>query len=406
MSSLPAVEVDRVSKHFRLYHERNQSLKAAVLRGGCAQYDDFLALDDVSFDVPEGVTLGLIGENGSGKSTLLKCIARILSPDAGSITTRGKISALLELGAGFHPELSGRDNVYLNGAILGLSKRQLDQRFDEIVAFAGIGRFIDSPVKNYSSGMYVRLGFSVAINVDPDVLLIDEVLAVGDAEFQQRCTDKIVELKEQGRTIIVVSHSMDSVRNLCDQVVLLEHGRLVTVGPAVEVIDEYLVDVFHDQTFESADGARWGSGEIRIERAEVLGADERAVEHVKTGDSIVVRLHYAAREHVRRPVFGIGINAADGAYVSGPNTRDAGLVLEAVSGQGRVDLHIDRLMLVPGTYAVTVAVHDETCTHPFDFRKKLIPLTVELGSPRDVLGYVALDTRWDTTNMSSNDGAR
>jgi ABC-2 type transport system ATP-binding protein len=246
----------------------------------------------------------------------------------------------------------------------------------------------------------------VAINVDPDVLLIDEVLAVGDAEFQQRCTDKIVELKEQGRTIIVVSHSMDSVRNLCDQVVLLEHGHLVTVGPAVEVIDEYLVDVFHDQTFESADGARWGSGEIRIERAEVLGGDERPVEHVKTGDAIIVRLHYAARERVRRPVFGIGINAADGAYVSGPNTRDAGLVFEAVSGSGHVDLHIDRLMLVPGTYAVTVAVHDETCTHPFDFRKKLIPLTVELGSPRDVLGYVALDTRWDTGSMSSGDGGR
>ncbi len=199
---------------------------------------------------------------------------QILSPDAGTITTRGKISALLELGAGFHPELSGRDNVYLNGAILGLSRSASSiERFDEIVDFAGIGQFIDSPVKNYSSGMYVRLGFSVAINVDPDVLLIDEVLAVGDAEFQQRCTDKIVELKEQGRTIIVVSHSMDSVRNLCDQVVLLEHGQLVTVGPAVDVIDEYLVDVFHDQTFESADGARWGSGEIRIDRAEVLGAD-------------------------------------------------------------------------------------------------------------------------------------
>ncbi|HEY8215734.1 MAG TPA: ABC transporter ATP-binding protein [Acidimicrobiia bacterium] len=406
MSRLPAVEVDRVTKHFRLYHERNQSIKAAVMRGGRAQYDDFIALQDVSFEVPEGVTLGLIGENGSGKSTLLKCIARILTPDEGTITTRGKISALLELGAGFHPELSGRDNVYLNGAILGLSKRQLDERFDDIVAFAGIDRFIDSPVKNYSSGMYVRLGFSVAINVDPDVLLIDEVLAVGDAEFQQRCTDKIVELKEEGRTIIVVSHSMDSVRNLCDQVVLLEHGRLVTVGPAVEVIDEYLVDVFHDETFDSGDGARWGSGEIRIARAEVLGADEQPVEHVKTGDTLIVRLHYAARERVRRPVFGIGINAADGAYVTGPNTRDAGIVFEHVSGEGHVDLHIDRLMLVPGTYAVTVAVHDETCTHPFDFRKKLIPLTVELGRPRDILGYVALDTRWDTTNMSSPDGDR
>jgi hypothetical protein len=166
------------------------------------------------------------------------------------------------------------------------------------------------------------------------------------------------------------------------------------------------VDVFHDETFDSGDGARWGSGEIRIARAEVLGADEQPVEHVKTGDTLIVRLHYAARERVRRPVFGIGINAADGAYVTGPNTRDAGIVFEHVSGEGHVDLYIDRLMLVPGTYAVTVAVHDETCTHPFDFRKKLIPLTVELGRPRDILGYVALDTRWDTTNMSSPDGDR
>src|SRR5574341_2029724 len=248
---------------FRLYHEKNQAVKATVMRGRRARYEEFWALRDVSFEIEQGSTFGLVGENGSGKSTLLKCMANILRPDEGRIAVTGRVSALLELGAGFHPELSGRDNVYLNGAILGLSKRQLDQRFDDIVAFAGIDRFIDSPVKNYSSGMYVRLGFSVAINVDPDVLLIDEVLAVGDAEFQQRCTDKIVELKEQGRTIIVVSHSMDSVRNLCDQVVLLEHGRLVTVGPAVEVIDESLVDVFHDDAFDSGDGARWGSGEIR-----------------------------------------------------------------------------------------------------------------------------------------------
>ena len=290
----PAVSIDHVTKRFRLYHERNQSMKAAVLRGGRARYDDFVALRDVTFDVPTGITLGLIGENGSGKSTLLKCIAQILFPDDGKITTRGKVSALLELGAGFHPELSGRDNVYLNGAILGLTKRQLDERFDDIVDFSGISQFIDSPVKNYSSGMYVRLGFSVAINVDPDVLLIDEVLAVGDADFQQRCTDKFVDLKAQGRTIVVVSHSMESVRNLCDQVALLEHGHLVTVGPAVDVIDEYLVDVFHDERFDQGDGGRWGSGEVRIDHAELLGSDGKGVSLLQTGDALVVRMHCTA----------------------------------------------------------------------------------------------------------------
>jgi ABC-2 type transport system ATP-binding protein len=406
VSDRPAVTIDHVTKRFRLYHERNQSMKAAILRGGRARYDDFLALRDVTFDVPTGTTLGLIGENGSGKSTLLKCIAQILFPDEGTITTRGKISALLELGAGFHPELSGRDNVYLNGAILGLTKKQLDDRFDDIVDFSGISQFIDSPVKNYSSGMYVRLGFSVAINVDPDVLLIDEVLAVGDAEFQQRCTDKIVDLKAQGRTIVVVSHSMESVRNLCDQVALLEHGRLVTVGPAVDVIDEYLVDVFHDEEFDASDGARWGSGEIRIDRAELLGSDGRRVNLVQTGDEVIVRMQYTAHEPVRLPVFGIGINAADGAYVAGPNTRDSGLVIDQVDGEGVIDLHIERLMLVPGTYSVTVAVHDESCTHPFDFRQKLLTLKVELGQPRDILGYVALDAHWDDAAVAKGTTVR
>jgi energy-coupling factor transporter ATP-binding protein EcfA2 len=281
-----------------------------------------------------------------------------------------------------------------------------EARYDDIVSFAGLEGFIDEPVKNYSSGMYVRLGFSVAINVDPDVLLIDEVLAVGDAEFQQRCTDKIIDLKKQGRTIVVVSHSMDSVRDLCDQVALLEHGRLVTVGPAVDVIDEYLVDVFHDETFDVQDGARWGSGEIRIDRAELLGPDGKRASILQTGEPLVVRMHYTAHERVPSPVFGIGIHAADGAYVAGPNTRDCGYAVESVDGEGIVEVRIERLMLVPGTYAVTVAVHDETGTHPFDFRQKLLSMQVELGKPRDLLGYLALDTQWDVTAASEGSTVR
>ena len=220
-----AITVDHVTKRYRLYHERNQSVKAAIMRGRRARYDEFLALDDVSFEIREGTAFGLIGENGSGKSTMLKCIARILRTDGGTITARGKLSALLELGAGFHPELSGRENVYLNGAILGLSRREIDERFDAIVDFSGIEQFIDAPVKNYSSGMYVRLGFAVAINVDPEILLIDEVLAVGDQEFQNKCTDKIASMRREGRTIVVVSHALPSVRALCDEVALLEHGQ-------------------------------------------------------------------------------------------------------------------------------------------------------------------------------------
>src|SRR3954465_14677836 len=220
-----------------------------------ATYEEFWALDDVSFEIPAGTTFGLIGENGSGKSTLLKCMAKILRPDVGTITTVGKISALLELGAGFHPELSGRDNVYLNGSILGLSTAQIDARFDEIVDFAGLGQFIDTPVKNYSSGMYVRLGFSVAINVDPDVLLVDEVLAVGDEQFQRKCNEKFAELRSQNKTIVVVSHGLGLMRTICDELAWLEHGRVRQVGPSGDVIDKYVAEVQTDrQTDPDAEG--------------------------------------------------------------------------------------------------------------------------------------------------------
>jgi len=202
------ITVEEVSKRFRLYHERNQSLKIWMMRGRRATFEEFWALRDVSLEIEEGKTFGLIGENGSGKSTLLKCIAKILRPDSGRISVTGKVSALLELGAGFHPELSGRENIYLNGSILGLGKRDLDRIFDDIVGFAGLERFIDTPVKNYSSGMYIRLGFSVAINVDTDILLIDEILAVGDEQFQRKCNEKFAELKDQGKTVVIVSHAL------------------------------------------------------------------------------------------------------------------------------------------------------------------------------------------------------
>lgn len=238
--STSAVRVDDVSKSFRMYKERNQTLKAAVMRGRRSVHEDFWALRDVSFDVPQGSTFGLIGSNGSGKSTLLKCLAKIYYPETGSITANGKVAALLEVGSGFHPELSGRENVYLNGSILGMSKKEITARFDEIVDFSGVEQFIDQPVKNYSSGMYVRLGFSVAINVNPDILVVDEVLAVGDAEFQDKCRQKFKDFKAVGKTVILVSHSMGTVKDMCDQVAWLRNGSLVETGKASTVIDSYL----------------------------------------------------------------------------------------------------------------------------------------------------------------------
>ncbi len=234
-----AVDVSHVSKKFRLYHERNQSLKSALMRGKVSHHDEFWALKDVSFQVPEGSTFGLIGGNGSGKSTLLKCLAGIYYPDEGSITSNGRIAAMLEVGSGFHPELSGRENIFLNGSILGMSRKTIEARFDDIVEFSGIGEFLDQPVKNYSSGMYVRLGFAVAIHVDPDILVVDEVLAVGDAEFQAKCNAKFGEFQKAGKTIILVTHDGNAVRNLCDHAAWLKHGELQMVGDAKTTVAAY-----------------------------------------------------------------------------------------------------------------------------------------------------------------------
>ena len=242
-----AVRVDNVSKSFRMYSERNQTIKSAVMRGRTSVHEDFWALRDVSFDVPEGSTFGLIGSNGSGKSTLLKCLANIYFPNKGTITHFGRIAAMLEVGSGFHHELSGRENIFLNGSILGMSKKEITRKFDEIVDFSGVEQFIDQPVKNYSSGMYVRLGFAIAINVDPDILVVDEVLAVGDAEFQEKCFEKFADFKKAGKTVILVSHSMQSVEAMCDQAAWINKGELMAAGPAAPVIAAYAESYSKDQ---------------------------------------------------------------------------------------------------------------------------------------------------------------
>jgi ABC-type polysaccharide/polyol phosphate transport system ATPase subunit len=390
-----AVEVDDVWKRFRLYDERNQSLKAAVMRRRRARFTEFEALKGVSFDIPEGATFGLIGENGSGKSTLLKCVARILRPDRGAVRSEGKISALLELGAGFHPELSGRENVYLNGAILGLSKKQLDARFDDIVDFAGLEKFIDTPVKNYSSGMYVRLGFSVAINVDPDILLIDEILAVGDEQFQRRCSEKFAELKDSGKTIVVVSHALGQMRSLCDQIALLEHGSLVRVGPAGSVVDTYLEDVHDDRTPDGTYGSRWGSHEARVTRVELLDLRGRPVTTVRTGDSLTFRLHYEFDRPVEQPIFGLEIHSIDGVHVTAPRTKDFGVVFDRLAGTGHIDFRVDRLMLVRGIYDLTVWIYDDSGLHAYDLRSRFLRFDVERGDPAEDRGVVSLGGTWD-----------
>lgn len=234
-----AVVVDDVSKKFRLYHERNQTLKSAVMRGRTSRHDEFWALKNVSFDVEAGQTCGIIGRNGSGKSTLLKCLAKIYWPTSGSVHHNGRMASLLEVGSGFHPELSGLENIYLNGSILGMSRKEIDFKIDSIIELSGVERFIDQPVKNYSSGMYVRLGFSVAIHVEPDILVVDEVLSVGDEEFQHKSFDKFLDMKRNGKTIILVTHALDVAADICDQVMWIEEGSLKSFGPGPEVVAAY-----------------------------------------------------------------------------------------------------------------------------------------------------------------------
>lgn len=386
--SHPAVVVDGVSKRFRLYSERNQSLKATILNRGRSRYEEFWALDDVSFEIEQGETFGLIGENGSGKSTMLKCLSRILQPDVGSIEVNGRVSALLELGAGFHPELSGRENVFLNASILGMAKSEVESKFDEIVEFAGLERFIDTPVKNYSSGMYVRLGFAVAVQADPEVLLIDEVLAVGDEQFQRRCNERLSELRHSGATIVVVSHALGSVRNICDRVAWLEHGRLREIGKTSEVIDGYLDEVEVDREGPPVEGSRWGSGEATIERLELVGADGQTINRFHTGDDIRIRLHYRADEVIPSPVFGVAIHTSEGMHVTGPNTREAGLTVDRLTGRGIVDLAVDRCMLLPGTYDLSAALTDREALHTFDYRHRALRFDVGLGTPHESYGGV------------------
>ncbi len=388
-----AVTVDGVTKKFRVYHERNQSLKAAIMRGRRSSFEDFQALRDVAFEIPSATTFGLVGDNGSGKSTLLKCIAGILTPDSGSITSRGRMAALLEVGSGFHPELSGRDNVYLNGSILGMSRKEIDRKFDGIVDFSGVENFIDQPVKNYSSGMYVRLGFSVAINVDPEILLVDEVLAVGDAAFQDKCTEKFTEFRREGRTVVVVSHSMPSLRNMCDQVAWLEHGRLVETGEAKPILEHYLDSTRRDGRTGEAGEARWGSGEAEIDGVDLL-SDGRPVTSVRTGDEMTIRIRYTARERIENPVFGLALESHDGVYLWANNTRDLGHKIDAIMGSGTIECRIPRVMLQPGTFQLMASIVDSSTTHVFDYVREAARVAVDFGSPIESGGYIALDGQW------------
>jgi ABC-2 type transport system ATP-binding protein len=382
----PALEVDHVTKTFRIHRERTNSLKELLAARGRNRYTDFVALNDVSFTVHEGEVFGIIGQNGAGKSTILKCMAGILQPNKGAVRVHKKMSALLELGAGFHPELTGRENIFLNAAILGMTRRDIAARFDEIVDFSGLGSFIESPVKTYSSGMYIRLAFAVAINVDPQLLIIDEILAVGDVSFQQKCLEKFVDFRNDGRTIVLVTHDLGSVKNMCDRAIWLRNGAITGEGDPGDLVDAYTEQMLGDHHREGMASSRRGSGELQVERVELLDHEQAPVKRFRTGDSLTIRLHYAASVPVARPVFGIEIETLGGAVVTAPCTRDVGMIPEEVSGRGVVDIEVHDVPLLPGTYDLHTTVTDFNRQHEYDNLRVGLRFDVMSGRPYESSG--------------------
>jgi ABC-type polysaccharide/polyol phosphate transport system ATPase subunit len=392
----PAIIVDGLWKKFRIYHEKNQYLKAAITKGKRAEFEDFWALRDVSFEVPIGQTFGIIGSNGSGKSTLLKCLAGILVPDKGNLAAEGRMAALLELGAGFHPDLSGRENVSLNGAILGMTRREIEKKFDGIVAFAGLEQFIDTPVKNYSSGMIVRLGFAVAINVEPEILIIDEVLAVGDEEFQQRCFQKIEQFRKDGRTIVFVSHGLSQVSQLCDVALWLDKGHVRTIGPSYQVVSEYLGESHQIRVPEShpivvpnfeedaedepavveIDKSRWGSGEVRIDSANFLDEFGNPTLNLESGKPVSIVIDYTVHRPVKELVVGLRISHLHGLTMWGSNTKRREHTIKVEGKTGRVLFEIESFPLLEGTFDLTVAVSDRTEVAAYDHRDNFVRFNV------------------------------
>ena len=394
----PAIVASAVTKIYRKHAQRNQfkTLKSALLTGSVlsdlAPGETFTALEDVSFEAAKGSTFAVIGENGSGKSTLLKLVAGITKPTRGALRVDGRVSALIELGAGFHPEISGRENVAINGIMLGLTRKEIARRFDEIVEFAELADFIDAPVKTYSSGMYMRLGFAVAIHVDPDVLLIDEVLAVGDEAFTRKCLDKIAEFHRRGKTIVFVTHSLGLVAKMCDDVLWLSHGRTRGRGEPKRVVDEYLTYVAGGEEAllrsrsgdtaataaagegeppEAAGGyraGRWGSREVEIRSVRLLDARERERHVFVPGETLTLALQVAARQPVEDFVFGVGLFAADGTCVYGTNTDLEEYVPRRLAGEAEVRITLEGLSLVEGTYLVDLAAHRRDGT-PYDYRR-------------------------------------
>jgi ABC-2 type transport system ATP-binding protein len=404
-----AVEIDGVGKRFRLFHEQYTSLKERLIHMGKIPYEDLWALKDINLEIGQGETFGLLGPNGSGKSTLLKCIAGILQPTTGEVRTVGRLAALLELGAGFHPDLSGRENVFLNASLLGLSRRYVEQKFDEIVEFAELQHAIDQQVKYYSSGMYVRLGFAVAVNMDPEILLVDEVLAVGDELFQRKCLDRVRQFQREGRTIIFVTHGADMVRQICDRAAVLDQGEMVAVGPPGEAVRAYREHLLRrrsyteveaeaaptsveepqpqSQAVDSPEAKRNFKVRLRYVEFEYPGSDARP--YLISGQPLTIRVGYEAPEPIDDLVCGVVVYDEKGWVLFGWNTDILDIDLGCIVGSGEIAFRVGEVPLLDGTYPVTIGLHSHDEATVYDWSEQRQSL--EVMSPGRLPGVMQLD---------------
>ncbi len=422
----PLIELANVSKRFMLARERRRSLQEIFIRlvtRQKAERDSFWPLRHLSLTINRGDCVGVIGPNGSGKSTLLKLITGILAPDEGHMLVNGRISSLLELGAGFHPDLTGRENIYLNGSIYGLSRAQMDARLDSIIDYAELGDFIDTPIKHYSSGMYVRLGFAVAIHTDPDLLLVDEVLAVGDANFQRKCLTSIQHFRDNGGTLFLVSHDLGTIQSICKRAIWMDHGEVQADGHPTDVVMAYYARLAQQEEAKAqksrqhasdhADGEsaptaadapprRWGTGEVRITKVELCDAQGEPRTNFHNGDTLLVRLHYTAEQRVEAPVFGLAIYHQNGTHICGPNTKFGETPIPVVHGDGAITYCVPALPLLEGSYTLSVAVVNFANSETFDYHDRLYDFQVYRGKSNEQYGLVTLNGMWELAEIPAN----
>ena len=403
------ISVRNVKKMFRVYRDRGNTLKDQILFATRRKYEEHWVLNGVSFEVKRGEAIGLIGQNGCGKSTTLKMLTKILYPDEGTIEMKGRVSSLIELGAGFHPDLSGRENIYTNASIFGLSRKEIDERLEDIIAFSELEAFIDDPVRTYSSGMYMRLAFAVAINVDADILLIDEILAVGDAAFQAKCFRKLQEIKGRGTTIVIVSHAMSQLELICDRSIWVADGLVKMEGKPRDVHPRYMEWMSRKtqqeekkederenkedtETDNEGNLKRWGSGEARMTGVKVLGADGAEKADFSPWDPFTIHIDYTAKKPLEDAVIGLAVYRSDGTLVYGTNTLIDTSSPVTLKTSGTIDLRIDGLPASNGSYSIDLAIHRPDGFN-YDFWRDIC--TIRIADKVQTPGEIALSHQWD-----------